>query len=66
MRKFTDAELTDRVMQDTATLEVADGYYGLKLYDDAEAELAKASSFSRDRPDFLELRSLIHAGHGAG
>jgi hypothetical protein len=64
MRKFTDAELTDRVNEDTATLEVADGFYGLKMYADARAEVSKASEFSKMRPDFLELWSLIHAAHG--
>ena len=56
MNQYTEAELFELAIQDEHILEFARGYYGLSLYDDAEAELSNASLFTRSRTDFLELR----------
>jgi hypothetical protein len=63
MRRFTDEELTERVINDTAILEVARGWVGLKLYREAVTELSKASEFSKTRFDFMEIRSQIHTAN---
>jgi len=64
MDRYTVAQVHELAIQDKQRLECARGYYGLKLYADAEAELSNASPFSRSRTDFLELRSLIYAAKG--
>lgn len=64
MNQYTEAELFGLAIQDEHILEFARGYYGLSLYEDAEAELSNASLFTRSRTDFLELRSQIHGAKG--
>ena len=62
--RITFAELFALVLQDNQMLEVARGYYELKMYTDAEAELLNGSFFTRKRSDYLELRGLIHLARG--
>jgi len=59
--KFTDIQIVELSPQDFAVLKTARGWFGLKLYDEVAAELAKVSPVALQHPDFLELRALLHA-----
>jgi len=61
MRKFTDQQLEEIAHRDLAILNTVRGFCGLKMYQDAKDELAKASIFSKTLADFLEIHSLISA-----
>ena len=59
--RFTDIQIAELSPQDFAVLKTARGWFGLKLYDEVATELAKASPGAFQHPDFLEIRSLLHA-----
>ena len=61
MRRFSDEQLEEIAHQDLAILETARGYYGLRLYDEAVAEIRKVSQFAKKDACYLELRALLHA-----
>jgi hypothetical protein len=60
-RRYTYKQLYEIATQDVEILETASGYYGLRLYDEAVAEIRKASLFATQDACYLELRALLHA-----
>lgn len=62
-RRYSYKQLFEVATQDILHLDAAHGWVGLNLYQEAQAELAKASPFAKSLVEYMEIQSLIHAAN---
>ena len=62
-KRYSKIQLFEVAAQDILHLDAAHGWVGLKLYQEAQAELAKASPFAKTLVEYMEIQSLIHAAN---
>ena len=62
-RRYTHQQLFEIATQDILHLDAAQGWIGLNLYQEAQAELAKASPFAKMLVEYMEIQSVIHAAN---